>query len=333
MLKLIPCFIKKLTLFGSFVETMKKVGTTALIPSEVVYACGFKPIDLNNFVPFSNITPEDKLCAWTAIWRELVLKKHVKIDKLIVVASGDCYNALVDGEKIELSGVETFYFTYPFDGNFFYMKKTLKNLVEFLGGIRDRNLMNEVYKLKKLALEIDKKRVLGKADNSTAFKILVSASDLMGDLESYKKEIENFEEKDVDYEYRVALIGIPPIYRDFHEVLEKLGFLVVYDEMPYEFARLSGRNFDEIARSYVNYTFARNIKFRINFIKNEIEKRKADAVIHFTQFACHHKLEDSIFRRELDFPFLTIEADLPSETPEQIKLRLEAFAERLREFV
>ncbi len=314
-------------------STVKKVGSTALIPCEIVYACGYLPIDLNNFVPFSNITPEDKLCAWTAIWRDLVLKKYVKIDKLVVVASGDCYNALVDGEKIELSGIKTFYFMYPFDGNSDYMKKTLRNFVEFLGGIKEEKLMSEVYKLKKLALEIDRKRVLGKADNASTFKILVSSSDLMGSIERYRTEIENFEEKDVDYDYRVALIGIPPIYKDFHEILEEIGFLVVYDEMPYEFARLSGRNLDEIAKNYANYTFARNIKFRINFIKNEIKKRKVEAVIHFTQFACHHKLEDSIFRRELDIPILTIEADLPGRTPEQIRLRLEAFAERLGEYI
>ncbi len=310
-----------------------RVGATALIPCEVVYACGHALVDLNNFVPFSNISPDDKLCAWTAIWRDLVLKKYVKIDKLVVVASGDCYNALVDGEKIELSGIKTFYFTYPFDGNVDYMKETLRNFVEFLGGDMDEGLMNEVYKLKKLALEIDRKRVLGKADNASTFKILVSSSDLMGNIEKYRREIESFEEEDVNYDYRVALIGIPPIYRDFHEVLKEIGFLVVYDEMPYEFARLSGRSLDEIAKNYVNYTFARNIKFRINFIKNEIKKRKAEAVIHFTQFACHHKLEDSIFRRELDVPFLTIEADLPSRTPEQARIRLEAFAERLREYI
>jgi len=52
-------------------------------------------------------------------------------------------------------------------------------------------------------------------------------------------------------------------------------------------------------------------------------------VIHYTQFACHHTLEDEIFRDYLDYPFLTVQGDLPGPTPEQLKLRLEAFSEML----
>ncbi|TKY91178.1 MAG: 2-hydroxyacyl-CoA dehydratase, partial [Candidatus Methanomarinus sp.] len=58
-------------------------------------------------------------------------------------------------------------------------------------------------------------------------------------------------------------------------------------------------------------------------------KRRVDGVIHYTQFACHHTLEDEIFRDYLDYPFLTVQGDLPGPTPEQLKLRLEAFSEML----
>jgi len=40
-------------------------------------------------------------------------------------------------------------------------------------------------------------------------------------------------------------------------------------------------------------------------------------------------LEDEIMRSKLDYPMLTIQGDLPGKTPEQIKLRLEAFREAL----
>jgi len=54
-----------------------------------------------------------------------------------------------------------------------------------------------------------------------------------------------------------------------------------------------------------------------------------DGVIHYTQYACHHCLEDDLFRDALDLPLLTIQGDLPRCVDEQLKLRLEAFYESL----
>ena len=110
---------------------------------------------------------------------------------------------------------------------------------------------------------------------------------------------------------------------------------VVYDEMPYEFIRHGGRSINAIAGSYSGYTFARNISHRIEFLKKELKKRGVDGIVHFHQYACHHKLEDPILREALTmhgYPYISIEADLPSNTPEQIKLRMEAFKERLGEY-
>jgi len=130
---------------------------------------------------------------------------------------------------------------------------------------------------------------------------------------------------------RIALIGVPPIFPDFHEVAQSLDLQVVFDELPYEFIRHSGTDIPEIARDYCNYTFARPLDFRIEFLRKELEKRHVNGVIHYTQFACHHMLEDEVIRSRLDYPILTIQGDLPGKTPEQIKLRLEAFREALEE--
>jgi benzoyl-CoA reductase/2-hydroxyglutaryl-CoA dehydratase subunit BcrC/BadD/HgdB len=110
-----------------------------------------------------------------------------------------------------------------------------------------------------------------------------------------------------------------------------LGLHVVFDELPYEFARLSGKNIEELAKNYCNYTFARNIKFRLDFLKKELQNRKIDGVIHYTQFACHHLLEDDILRKNLDYPYLTIQGDLPGPSSRQTRVRLEAFSEMLGE--
>jgi benzoyl-CoA reductase/2-hydroxyglutaryl-CoA dehydratase subunit BcrC/BadD/HgdB len=314
---------------------MPTVGITALVPPEIVYATGNIPVDINNFVPGSDVVPRDKLCAWTALWRDLALMGKIKMDKLVVVAGGDCNNAIVDGERLEQTGIETHYFIYPFDGSTAAMKEEINKLLEFLGGGYDKEVFKIVGHLKTIAREIDSQRVMGEVSSEDGFKIGVSGGDLGGSLEHFRKKIEEIEKKEVEYSYRIALLGTPPIYSDFHQFLDSLGLHVVYDEMPFEFIRHGGDSIDALSKDYAEYTFARNIRHRIDFVKKELKKRGVEGVIHFHQFACHHKLEDPILRKSLaedGYPFITIEADLPSKTSQQTKLRLEAFKERLGEF-
>ncbi|MEK6977706.1 MAG: 2-hydroxyacyl-CoA dehydratase family protein [Candidatus Hydrothermarchaeota archaeon] len=311
------------------------IGITALVPPEVLYASGKSPLDLNNLVPESRINPREKLCAWTAIWRELVIRGGLDLEGLVVVAGGDCHNAIVDGERVELSGIPTHYFLYPFDGSPQLLEAQLEDLVEFLGGIKDRRTFDTVRALKKRALALDRRRVRGEAAASDGFLLQVSTSDMLGGLEAYEERLAEMEAGDgaVEFKHRIALLGIPPIYPDLHAFLQSLGLHVVYDEMPYEFIRLTGSDLGEVARNYAGYTFAGKIQRRLGFIEKELKRRRVDAVIHFQQFACHHRLEDPIMRerlnRGLGYPYLGIEGDMPSKLPEQVKLRLEAFAERL----
>jgi benzoyl-CoA reductase/2-hydroxyglutaryl-CoA dehydratase subunit BcrC/BadD/HgdB len=308
---------------------MDTVGITALVPPELIFACGKLPCDVNNFVPKSNLQPSDKLCAWTAIWRDLILNAQLPIDSLVVVAGGDCHNALVDGEKIEMSGIPSLYFFYPFEKDVDYLFNQLERLTDFLGGIKDPNVFEKIGSLKQKILDLDRLRVNGKVSGELAFKIMVSCSDFKGDINLFENILRDVKEEHVEYAHRIALLGVPPINLDFHKLLASFGFHVVYDELPYEFARLSGNNLEELARSYVDYTFARNIEFRVKFLKKELKNRKLDGIIHYTQFACHHLLEDDILKKNLKYPFLTIQGDLPGKTSRQAKLRLEAFSEML----
>lgn len=314
-------------LIGS--KKMSTVGITALVPPELIFACGKKPCDINNFVPKSAHQPNSKLCAWTAIWRDMILRNELTLDYLVVVAGGDCHNALVDGQKVALKGLRTFYLFYPFEDDPDYLKEQLEELSFFLGGAQNPKLFETVSRVKEKGLKLDWKRVEGKVSASKAFEIMVSLSDMRGDIAHFEKILENVEEKDIDCPSKVALIGVPPIHYDFHDVLESLGMHVVYDELPYEFARLSGDNIHELAKNYCNYTFARNLEFRLDFLEKELERRKVDGVIHYTQYACHHLLEDDVLRERLSYPFLTIQGDLPGKTPTQAILRLEAFSEML----
>ncbi len=311
---------------------MSTVGITALIPPELIFACRKKPCDVNNFIPASSLQPASRLCAWTAIWRDMILKKKLSLDQLVVVAGGDCHNALVDGQKVAMGGVDTFYFFYPFVEDIEYLGKQLQDLSSFLGGIKDEKAFLAVKRIKEIGLELDRKRVDGKVSATAAFSAMVSLSDMRGDVTLFENTLRAIEEENIDYTSRVALLGVPPIYRDFHDVTAEFGMHVVYDELPYEFARLSGTNMDELASNYCDYTFARELEFRLDFLERELEKRNVDGVIHYTQYACHHLLEDDVLRTRLDYPLLTIQGDLPGRTPQQVKLRLEAFSEMLSGF-
>lgn len=74
---------------------MINVGITALVPPELIFACGKKPCDINNFVPNSALQPDSMLCTWTAIWRDMILRNELPLDFLLVVAGGDCHDSIV----------------------------------------------------------------------------------------------------------------------------------------------------------------------------------------------------------------------------------------------
>lgn len=308
---------------------MKKIGITALVPPELIFACGIEPFDVNNVIPASRKYPGNKLCAWTAIWKEMLVKKEINVDSLVVVAGGDCHNALVDGQKAALSGIPTHFFFYPFDGDPQYLESQLNMLSRFLGGIKSPDKFKEIGELKKQGQLLDKKRSRGKLSSSDAFRVMISFSDLAGDLADFSRVISDVQERDIEVRNRIAMIGVPPIFHDFHETAQSLDLQIVFDELPYEFIRLGGLDIREIAVNYCGYTFARPLDFRIDFLKKELKRRRVDGVIHYTQFACHHMLEDEVLREKLDYPMLTIQGDLPGNTPQQVKLRLEAFREML----
>ena len=311
---------------------MATVGITAMVPPELVYGCGQTPLDLNNIVPTYGSTPRGKICAWTATWRDALLRGNLRVDRLVVVAGGDCHNALVDGQRVALAGTPTHYLFYPFDGDEGEMNRQLSSLEAFLGGITDMNALNEVADAKGVCLELDAARSRDEVPGSRAFEHMIALCDLWGDprrfVASARRALE--EASPVDTDLRVALVGVPPIYPDFHEVCEAFGMQVVFDELPWEFVRLAGRSLSSMARAYAGYTFGRELAFRLDLLERELGRRRVDGIIHYTQYACHHVLEDDVLRQRLELPLLTLQGDLPRRCPEQERLRLEAFSELLR---
>lgn len=311
---------------------MATVGITALVPPELTYGCAQTPLDLNNIVPTRECEPRGKLCAWTATWRDALLRGDLRVDRLVVVAGGDCHNALVDGQRVAMAGTPTHYLFYPFDGDVVEMGRQLGSLEAFLGGISDMQALNAVAGAKELCLELDAARARGDVPGSRAFDHMIALCDMRGDPEDFAASVRRAldEARHVDADLRVALVGVPPIYPDFHQVCEAFGMQVVFDELPWEFARLTGRSLPSMARAYADYTFARDLEFRLDLLEKELGRRHVDGVVHYTQYACHHILEDEVLRQRLELPLLTLQGDLPRNCPEQERLRLEAFSEYMR---
>ncbi len=311
---------------------MGTVGITAMVPPELVFGCGHTPHDLNNHVPTSECVPRAKLCAWTATWRDMLLRGELQVDRLVVVAGGDCHNALVDGQRVAHRGIPTHYFFYPFDGNEGEMRDHLVSLEAFLGGITDQAALNSVADIKDLCIQLDMARCRRQVLGSRVFNHLIQLCDLGGDPERFGASVKKaLEDRPSDVpDIRIGLVGVPPIYPDFHEVCESFGMQVVFDELPWEFARMGGRTLTTMARNYAGYTFARDLEYRFDALERELVRRRVDGIVHYTQYACHHVLEDDMLRERLDLPMLTVQGDLPRICPEQERLRLEAFAELLR---
>jgi benzoyl-CoA reductase/2-hydroxyglutaryl-CoA dehydratase subunit BcrC/BadD/HgdB len=314
------------------VSELGTVGITALVPPELVYGCGHTPFDLNNAVPTSECVPRGKLCAWTATWRDMLLRGDLRVDRLVVVAGGDCHNALVDGQKVAARGVPAHYLFYPFDGDEDEMAKQLASLEAFLGGVIDQEAFARVGEAKELAIELDMARCRRRILGSRVFDHMIQLCDLGGDVDRFIASARKvLEDRPTEVpETRIALVGVPPIYPDFHQVCEGYGMQVVFDELPWEFARMGGRTMETLARAYAGYTFARDLEHRFDRLEEELTRRRVEGVVHYTQYACHHVLEDDMLRQRLDLPMLTVQGDLARGCPEQEKLRLEAFAELLR---
>jgi benzoyl-CoA reductase/2-hydroxyglutaryl-CoA dehydratase subunit BcrC/BadD/HgdB len=251
---------------------------------------------------------------------------------MVVVAGGDCQNALVDAEKLELNlKIPSHYFFYQFGDKKHFFRENNK-LIEFLGGNYDEKIINEIHNIKEKVKKIDKLCCNDGINCRDAFYICVSASDLEGNPKKYEDKVDSTLEtsENVIYDNRIAILGVPPIFSDFYDFLIDSKLHCVYNELPYEFVRMGGKNLKEVVNSYSEYTFSNHILHRLKTVKKQLKKRNVDGIIHYTQINCHHKLEDEILREYLDYPILTIEGDLPQKTPEQTKLRIEAFNELLR---
>lgn len=325
---------------------MKKIGLTTTVPIEVIIAAGYTPIDLNNifitsenYLKYIDIAERDgfpkSLCAWIKGIYGVCLENNIK--EIVGVMGGDCSNTKALIEVLQLRGIKVYPFSFPNSHDLKDVENEIKRFMDIFNVSDEeveaaRKKLNEIRQLGK---EIDE--LTYKENKATGFEnhlYQVSLSDLNGDIDSFeddlKKAIDGIKKREpINKKLRLGYIGVPPMTGDIYEFVEKFNAHFVYNEVQREFAFPRGDKALNIFQQYYDYTYPYDIEFRIKELKKQVEDRKLDGIIHYTQAFCHRAVEDIVLKSQLNIPILNIEGDKLNTLDARTKLRLEAFLDML----
>lgn len=322
----------------------RAVGITSTIPLEIPWAAGRRVVDLNN--RFISHPRRERLleeaeregfpascCAWIkGIWRVALSEP---LEEVIGVTQGDCSNTHALLEQLQARGVRVVYFNYPWPPSREEMLRSLRRLMEHYGvgeaevaRAKERldRIRRKLVRLDELTWRED--RVSGEENH----RFLVTASDMAGDPERFEAELDAFLREAAARpprppRLRLAYIGVPPIFDDLYAFLEERGARVVFNEVQRQFAMPYGCA--DLAEQYLRYTYPYGAQARLADIRAEAARRGVQGIIHYVQAFCFRGIYDSLFRRELPWPVLTLEGDRPGRLDARTRVRLEAFLEML----
>lgn len=325
---------------------MKRIGLTTTVPVEVLIAAGYTPVDLNNifivsdnYSKYIDIAERDgfpkSLCAWIKGIYGACLENN--INEIVGVIGGDCSNTKALVEVLELRGIKVYPFSFPHIRS----KEDVKNEVQKFMNIFDvsleqvENTRERLKSIRKLAKEIDELTyVHSKATGFENHLYQVSLSDFNGNIDSFeadlKKVIDDMKKRQPsNKKLRLGYIGVPPMTVDIYGFVERFNACFMYNEVQREFAFPRADKALNIYEQYYDYTYPYNTEFRVEELKKQIEERKLDGIIHYTQSFCHRAVEDIVLKEKLDIPILNIEGDKLNALDARTKLRLEAFIDML----
>jgi benzoyl-CoA reductase/2-hydroxyglutaryl-CoA dehydratase subunit BcrC/BadD/HgdB len=322
------------------------IGITTTVPSEVLLAAGYTPLDLNNI--FINDADPGQLvrkaeragfplntCAWIKGLYSVCMEHN--INTVLCVTTGDCSNTSMLMEVLKIRGIATIPFAYPDHPNIDKMQIALERLAGRLGTdlVAAEQIRKQLAPCRTAAQKLDlitwNENLISGMENHYW---LVSSSDFNQDHLQYHTDVQNLLEAAKQRrpypadELRLAFAGVPPVYgKDLYQFLEQNGARVVYNEVQRQFAMLSASN--TLAQQYTDYTYPYDIEGRIRDIENEIIRRHIDGIIHYVQAFCHRAIGDIVFRNRLSVPILTIEGNTDFGLTQHLKTRLEAFIDML----
>ncbi len=323
----------------------QRIGITTTVPSEIIFASGAVPVDLNNiFINSKNRTDYIKaaerdgyprnVCGWIkGTYGTLVCEPDIKT--VVAVTQGDCSNTHALMETLQLKDIRTIPFAYPYNRDPEALLREIDFLASELGtDIDSAGRIRE--ELEPLRLELDrldemtwKENRISGSENHTW---LVSSSDFNGDFKSFAGELGDFlneaaNRTPFEESVRLAYIGVPPILDNLYDAVEEFGGHVVFNEVQRQFS-MPERN-GGLVGQYLAYTYPYSIFHRLDYIIPELERRGVRGVIHYVQSFCHRHIEDLIVRKKIDIPVLTIEGESPGKVDARTKIRIQAFIEML----
>jgi len=321
-----------------------RVGITTTVPVEVILAGGHTPVDLNNL--FITHPERDELiaraeqdgfpanlCAWIKGIYGAVISEG--IDEVIGVTRGDCSSTEKLLEVLRLKGLRTVPFAYPADRDRGVLTIEIERLSRHYGasskavaGMRDRlhRLRQKLSRLDELTWR--EAKVTGQENHLW----LVSASDFNRDPDRFEQDLDQFlaqaeTRPPRKARFRLAYVGVPPIWDDLYQVIERQDAAVVFNETQRQFAMLDDSG--TLADQYARYTYPYDTQGRALDIRRECRQRGVQGIVHYAQTFCHRQVEAIVFRATLGLPVLSLEGDRPGPVDQRTLTRLQAFLEML----
>lgn len=323
-----------------------RIGLTTTIPIEVIYAAGATPIDINNIF-ITDPRPQDlveqaelagyprNICGWIKGIYSTVLREP-DIDTIVAVTQGDCSNTHALMETLQVQGIKTIPFAFPYDRDRDLLKLQIEKMMQYFGVTwpQVQDMKVHLDEIRKKVWELD--RLTWQGNRVSGFQnhlYQVSCSDFDGDPQAFGDKVDQLlgalpQSREFQEEVRLGYIGVPPIVEDMYEYLEDHGARVVFNEVQRQFTM----PFDtpDLVEQYRLYTYPYDVFARLEDINREVEKRNLDGIIHYTQSFCFRQIEDLIVREKLDIPILTLEGDKPGKLDARSRMRLEAFIDMLK---
>jgi len=322
------------------------VGITSTIPMEVVFAAGLVPVDLNNIF-ITAPRPQDLVreaelagyprncCGWIrGLYATAVA---CGITRVIGVTQGDCSQTHAMMETWQALGIEVIPFAYPYDRDRQLLEAQLHKLARRLGTDLDaaEQVRASLAPIRRRLAHLDEMTWReGKITGEENHLWQVQSSDFNGDPVAFDQELGAFlaraeRRPATDPPLRLGYAGVPPILLDLYPFLEERGVRVVFNETQRQFTMADSLDAD-LVQQYLNYTYPYSVFGRLEDINRQIERRRLDGLLHYVQSFCFRQIEDTLIKKSVPIPVLTVEADAPTPLDARLKLRLEAFLETLQ---
>lgn len=325
---------------------MGKIGLTTTVPVEIILAAGYTPVDLNNIFigdpnPGAKVEAAEiagyprNVCGWIK-GLYTVAREIPDLDGVIAVTQGDCSNTHALMETLELVGIKTVPFAYPYDRDRDLLRLQIEKLMAHFGvsWAQVNEIKQELDRVRRKVIEIDRLTwEEGLVSGLENHLYQVSCSDFEGDWLNFERKVDRFLTEAADRPpatemIRLGYIGVPPIMPDIYDYLETIGARVVFNEVQRQF--VMPYLIDDLVEQYLLYTYPYKVFGRLEDIQTEGRRRNLDGIIHYTQSFCFRQIEDLIVRQTLEWPILSLEGDTPAKLDARSRLRIDAFTDILR---